>query len=222
MQEPIRVDIISDVVCPWCIVGFRQLQAASEASGITIDPYWHPFELNPQMLRDGENIREHIKAKYGSTDAQSHAAREQLVTLGTPLGIDFRFTDESRIYSTFDAHRLMHLAEQTSKSHDLKMALFSAYFTDGRDVSDPDVLTSVAVSVGLDQAAVTDLLANDTFTAEVREKESFWTERGISGVPAMVFATRHLVTGAQGQDNYAQILRHLRDEADPTRQSATN
>ena len=111
MPDPIRVDIISDVVCPWCIVGFRQLEQASEATGIEIETYWHPFELNFDMPPEGENLRDHIMRKYGSTAEQSAQARQQLASIGEPLGIDFQFADDSKIVNTFAAHQLLHWAQ---------------------------------------------------------------------------------------------------------------
>lgn len=209
MPDPIRVDIISDVVCPWCIVGFRQLQQASEATGIAIETYWHPFELNPDMPPEGENLRDHIMRKYGSTPEQSQRARDQLVAVGTPLGINFQFGDDSTIVNTFGAHQLLHWAQEFGKSQALKLALFDAYFTNGKDVSNPNVLVDAASSVGLDRAEAAKVLEDQRFGETVREKEAFWTSRGVSGVPTMVFDARQATSGAQGIETFARVLTHL-------------
>ncbi len=109
-QDPIRVDIVSDVVCPWCIVGYRQLILASEATGVAIETFWHPFELNPDMRPEGQNVREHIIEKYGTTPEQSEVSRRQMTTLGTELGFDFRFAESMRMHNTFNA--LGHVAKR--------------------------------------------------------------------------------------------------------------
>lgn len=212
MPDPIRIDIISDVVCPWCIVGFRQLQDAAAATGIEIETYWHPFELNPDMPPEGENLRDHIIRKYGSTPEQSQQARESLKVVGAPLGIDFRFEDDSKIVNTFQAHQLLHWAQEFGKSQDLKLALFDTYFTAGRDVSKPEVLADVAGSVGLDRDQALAILEDGQLADTVREKQGFWTSRGVSSVPTMVFDNRHATAGAQGAENFAKILTHLANE----------
>lgn len=209
MPDPIRVDIISDVVCPWCIVGFRQLQQAAEATGIEIETYWHPFELNSDMPPEGENLREHIMRKYGSTPEQSQKARDQLSAIGAPLDIDFQFGDDSKIVNTFDAHQLLHWAQEAGKSQDLKLALFDAYFTQGLDVSQHDVLADTAASIGLDRTEALQALKDQRFAETVRDKESFWTSRGVSGVPTMVFDAKHATSGAQGAETFARVLTHL-------------
>ncbi|WP_204115745.1 DsbA family oxidoreductase [Shimia biformata] len=209
MQDPIRVDIVSDVVCPWCVIGYRQLAKASAETGIAVDVYWHPFELNPQMAPEGENIREHIMRKFGSSAEDSARARQRLSDLGETLGFPFQWRDDSRIYNTFDAHRLLHWASLSGQTHDLKQALFAAYFSEGRDVSDRAVLVDVANKAGFDADQARQVLDSGQYADEVREKETFWTSRGISGVPAMVFEAQHLITGAQGEANYANILQQL-------------
>lgn len=209
MPDPIRVDIISDVVCPWCIVGFRQLEQASEATGIEIETYWHPFELNFDMPPEGENLRDHIMRKYGSTTVQSQKARDQLSAIGAPLGIDFQFQDDSKIVNTFDAHQLLHWAQDSGKSQALKLALFDAYFTQGLDVSSNEVLADTAASIGLDRAEALTVLEDQRFADTVREKENFWTSRGVSSVPTMVFEAKHAIAGAQGAEVFARVLTHL-------------
>lgn len=209
----VQVDIVSDVVCPWCIVGFRQLDQALTRTGFPANLRWHPFELNPNMPPEGQNLREHIMEKYGSTSEQSQQARAQLTSLGAELGFAFNFSDDSRMVNTFKAHQLLDLAEEAQVQHPLKMALFEAYFTHGRDVSDVEVLVDVAQSVGLDPKAALRVLESGERQQSVREKQGFWTSRGISGVPSMVFGGKYLVTGAQGDATYEQLLRRCVSEA---------
>ncbi|WP_294228622.1 DsbA family oxidoreductase [uncultured Shimia sp.] len=208
-QNPIRVDIVSDVVCPWCIVGYRQLIQASEATGIAIETFWHPFELNPDMEADGENLRDHIMRKYGSTADQSKDARDRLTEVGAELGIDFQWSEDSRIYNTFAAHQLLHWASETGQAQALKLALFEAYFTQGRNVSDSNVLIDIAASVGLDAEEAEAVLKDERHADMVRQKEQFWTARGVSGVPTMVFDGKQATSGAQGVDTFTRLLKQL-------------
>ena len=209
----IEIDIVSDVMCPWCIVGFRQLEQALAATGAGARIRWHPFELNPAMPPEGQNLTEHIAEKYGASAEQSAQNRAHLVSLGKTLGIDFKFSAQSRIYNTFAAHQVLDFALSQGVQHPLKLALFEAYFTDRRDVSDWDVLRDVAATVGLDRDDVTDVLESGRLAQSVREKQQFWTANGISGVPSMVFGGKYLVTGAQGADTYAQLLQKVAAEA---------
>ncbi len=211
MEEVLQIDIVSDVVCPWCIVGFKQLEQAIERTGVSAAIKWHPYELNPDMPDEGENLRDHIMRKYGSTAEQSQDARDRLTELGSSLGFPFRFSDASRMVNTFKAHQLLHWAGPEGKEHPLKMALFEAYFRDGKDVSDNAVLADVVAGVGLDRDEALEVLEDGRFADQVREEEAFWTQNGIQGVPAVVFERRHLITGAQGVDNYASIIRQLVD-----------
>lgn len=205
----LRVDIVSDVVCPWCIVGYKQLEQALDQTGLNATISWHPFELNPQMADEGEDLREHLAAKYGTTPEGSKQARGRLTALGTELGFDFRYADDMRMFNTFRAHQILTWAGTLGRQHDLKMALFGAFFTHGKNVNDPDVLADNAETVGLDRAEALNVLADGRFAEQVREEEQFWTSRGIQGVPAIIFNQRHLVSGAQGVDNYVSVLRQL-------------
>lgn len=208
-QKTIRVDIVSDVVCPWCIVGYRQLAKAAEATGVKLDVHWHPFELNTNMPAEGQNLREHIMEKYGSSKEESDQARARLTGIGTELGFSFNFDEDSRMVNTFQAHQLINWADGLGRGHHVKMALFTAYFTAGADVSKIDVLLDVVADLGLDVVAAKIALGDADNAESVRAKQRFWLDQGIQGVPAMVFNQRHLVTGAQGEENYKNVLSQL-------------
>lgn len=212
-QMPIRVDIVSDIVCPWCVIGFHQLAKASRETGIAIEVFWHPFELNPQMAAEGENLRDHLAAKYGTTAEASRQARQRLTALGAGLGFEFNYGDDMRMVNTFKAHQLVEWAQDSGKGHDANLALMAAFFTHRMDLNDEQVLTEIAAGIGLDREAAAQILAHGERADQVRQKEAFWTSRGISGVPAMIFQRQHLVTGAQGEENYARILEQLTTEA---------
>jgi predicted DsbA family dithiol-disulfide isomerase len=209
MTTPLRIDIVSDVMCPWCIIGYRQLALALAATGVAHDIHWHPFELNPEMPPEGQNVREHIAEKYGSTAEQSERSRQQMTALGAELGVEFRFTAAMRMHNTFNAHQLLHWAGETERKNDLKLALFTAHFTDGRDLADSRVLAEVAGGIGFDQSAALEVLEDQRFAQDVRTQQEFWKEQGIRGVPAMVFNRQHLVTGAQGVDTYVSVLKQV-------------
>lgn len=205
----LQVDIVSDVVCPWCVIGFRQLAKAAAATKTPLSVAWHPFELNPQMPAEGQNLREHIAEKYGTTPQDGAKARARLVALGDELGFTFDYSDDMRMRNTFRAHQLIHWAGEFGKQHALKTALFEAYFTRRENVDDPDTLADAAASVELDRDEALAVLADGRFADQVRQEEGFWTSQGIHGVPAMIFERKHLVTGAQGEETYARILDHL-------------
>jgi predicted DsbA family dithiol-disulfide isomerase len=209
MTDPLRIDIVSDVMCPWCIIGYRQLAKALAASGTAHEIHWHPFELNPQMPPEGQNTREHIIEKYGSTPEQSEQSRQHMAALGESLGFTFAWTDASRMHNTFNTHQLLHWAEAQGRKHDLKMALFTAHFSDQRNLSDDAVLADIAAEVGLDPDEALAVLDDQRFANDVRNAERFWQQQGISGVPAVVLNRKHLVTGAQGEENYTSILSQL-------------
>lgn len=211
LENILQIDIVSDVVCPWCIVGFKQLEQAIEETGVPAAIKWHPFELNPDMPQEGENLRAHIMRKYGVSAEQSQETRERLTELGAGLGFDFRFTDGMQMVNTFKAHQLLHWAGPEGKEHPLKMALFEAYFKDGKDVSDTETLADMAAAVGLDREEAVQVLQDGRFAEVVREEESFWRQNGIEGVPAVIFERRHMISGAQGAENYAAIIKQLVD-----------
>lgn len=206
---PLRIDIVSDVVCPWCIVGYAQLRQALDATGTEAEIVWQPFELNPQMGPEGQDLREHIAEKYGSTTEESDKVRAHLTTVGDDLGFAFDFTDGMRMVNTFAAHQLLHWAEPLGLQMELKLALFKAYFTDHLDISDPAALIDMAAQVGLDRDAAADVLESGTLVEKVRAEERFWTDQGINSAPSMIFDRKHLVAGAQGVENYTSILTQL-------------
>ena len=208
-NPPLRVDIVSDVVCPWCVIGYYQLVKAAATTSIMIDVHWHPFELNPDMPEEGENLRAHLAAKYGTTLEGSIEARARLTELGSALGFTFNYADDMRMVNTFRAHQLIDWAEELGKAHETKLALLQAFFTRRENVHNPGVLANIAGSVGCDPNEALVIISDGSRAASVRQKEQFWTSRGLSGVPAMVFAQQHLLTGAQGEANYAHVLSHF-------------
>lgn len=213
MKKHLKIDFVSDVSCPWCAVGLASLQTALErvAGRVEVEMTFQPFELNPQMVPEGEDTTEHLAKKYGSTPEQAAAIRETIRARGAELGFTFNLDKRSRIYNTFDAHRLLHWAhlESAERQLALKKALLKAYFTDGEDPSDHAVLVRVAGEVGLDRVQAKAILDSDTFAAEVREQEQFFLQQGIHSVPAVVINGRHLISGGQPPEVFEQALLQL-------------
>ena len=175
--------------------------------------HFQPFELNPQMAPEGQDIGEHLHEKYGATPEQSQKNREAIAARGAELGFAFSMDKRSRIYNTFDAHRLLHWAEEKGLQPQLKHALFTAYFTDGQNPSDHDVLVRVAAKVGLDADEARALLASDRFADEVREREQLYLQNGIHSVPAIIINDRHLIQGGQPVEVFEQALRQIAAQA---------
>lgn len=213
-MNTLKIDIVSDVVCPWCIVGYKQLEAALTSSDTKAQIHWHPFELNPTMPAEGQLLSEHIEQKYGSTPEQSIENRRKLTQIGESLGFSFAYTSESRMVNTFKAHQLLHWAglQGVEQEHELKLAMFDAYFTNQQDVSNDAILLACVIVAGLDSADAQMVLEDGRFETDVRQRQQLWTSRGISGVPAMVFNEKYLVTGAQGVENYQSVIEQVLQE----------
>lgn len=211
MATPLKIDFVSDVSCPWCVIGLRALEQAAErlAGEVQLDLHFQPFELNPQMAPEGQDIGEHLQQKYGASAEQREATRAAIAARGAELGFTFTPGARGRIYNTFDAHRLLHWAELQGRQPALKNALFKAYFTDGEDPSNHELLVRLAGDVGLDLAEARALLQSDRYATEVREREQFYLQQGIHSVPAVIVNERHLIQGGQPVEVFAQALRQI-------------
>ena len=210
-----KIDFVSDVSCPWCIIGLAALdQALANAADVVAATItFQPFELNPGMPPEGQNIVEHVAEKYGASPEQSAANRANIRARAAELGFTMTGTESSRIYNTFDAHRLLHWAAETGHQDALKRALFAAYFTDGRNPSDHQVLADLAEQVGLDRQRALDILASDQFATAVRAAERHWQGQGITAVPAVVINDRYLILGGQPPELFEKALRSIAAEA---------
>ncbi|QIE26051.1 DSBA-like thioredoxin domain protein (plasmid) [Caballeronia sp. SBC1] len=213
MKQPIRIDFISDIACPWCAVGLSSLQLALSRFGDAVDTelVMHPFELNPQMDEEGEDLVEHIGKKYGRTPQQIAQAQADLRQRGADVG--FTFGPRTRIYGTFDAHRLMHWAGIKGKQVQLKQALLQAYHGEGKATSNRDVLVEAAESVGLDGAEARSVLQGGDYANEVRAEEEKYQAMGIHSVPSIIFNNRYLLTGAQPVETFEKAIQQILDEA---------
>lgn len=211
----LKIDFVSDVSCPWCVVGLKSLEQALErvAGEVSAEIHFQPFELNPQMPPEGQDIAEHIAQKYGSTPEQMERSREGIRARGAELGFTFNMEKRGRIYNTFDAHRLLHWAELEGHQHALKTALFTAYFTDGRNPNDRDVLVDVATQAGLDPVQAREVLESGRYADEVRQHEQLYQQQGISAVPSVIINNKYLIQGGQPVQVFEQALRKIAAES---------
>jgi predicted DsbA family dithiol-disulfide isomerase len=222
MPTHLKIDFVSDVSCPWCIIALKALDEAITRVGdaISVEMHFQPFELNPKMPAQGQDITEHIVEKYGITPAQADANRENIRARGTQVGFQFSMdkadavtgtSGRSRIYNTFDAHRLLHWAELEglAQQRALKEALFKAYFTDGQSPASHKVLVQLAGSVGLNATRASEILASDDYADDVRQREKLYLNQGIHSVPAIIINERHLISGGQPADVFEQALRQI-------------
>lgn len=222
MSTHLKIDFVSDVSCPWCVIGLKALDEAVARVGndISVEVHFQPFELNPKMGAQGQDITEHIVEKYGITPAQADANRENIRARGAQVGFHFNVGQahaatgsmgRSRIYNTFDAHRLLHWAELQGldQQRALKEALFKAYFTDGQNPASHEVLVQLASSVGLDAKRAHEILASDAYADDVRKREQLYLDNGIHAVPAIIINEQHLISGGQPLEVFEQALRQI-------------
>ena len=211
MKEKIKIDIVSDVVCPWCIIGYKYLEKAIIALGIEnqVAIAWQPFELNPTMPKEGQNVTAHISEKYGATLEQQAASKRNMTEVGAKLDFKFDYFDEMRMVNTFDAHILLEYAGTFDKQTELTMRFTTAFFSERKDVSNRDVLKQALLDVGLNAEEGISKLENETARNEIRTKQEYWKSLGVHSVPTIVFNKKSAVTGAQPVATFKEILSEL-------------
>lgn len=208
-DRKIVIDILSDVVCPWCVIGYKRLLTAIRQLGLENDVVirWHPFELNPRMPASGENLRQHLANKYGTTLNASIEARKRLAALGQEVGFKFNYFDEMKMLNTRKAHILLQWAADQGKQTELAEAIFSAYFLNREDISSAEVLLNSVKSIGLGPEAAHDVLQNSDYEEEVIDTERRWLSRGFQGVPVIIFDDKKILAGAQEISTYINTLK---------------
>jgi len=214
MAATLKIDFVSDIACPWCAVGLGALeQALGRLKGeVTADLHFQPFELNPNMEPGGQDLGEHLTAKYGSTPEQQAQIRANIAARGEEVGFQFNPGGRGRVYNTFNAHRLLHWAGvkgPEGSQHALKRALLEAYQGRAERVESDEVLLAVVASVGLDVAQAQGILASDTYAQEVRQIEQHYQQAGIHSVPAIIINDKHLISGGQPAEVFEQALRRI-------------
>ena len=213
MKNKIKIDIVSDVVCPWCIIGYKRLVQAIKELNLEdkIEIEWQPFELNPDISIEGENIIEHMNYKYGMKEEQVNAYQEERKKDGVNLGFKYDYYDDMKIVNTRDAHILIDYAKDFGKQNELQVRLFSAHFGERKIISNRDILAKEVEAVGLnvdDAMSKLDGIARD----KIIKKEEYWRSKGINSVPSIIFNNTSMINGAYGVDEYKKIILKLLEE----------
>lgn len=209
----LNIAIVSDVVCPWCVIGIRSLETALERlDGTTADITLHPFELNPDMAREGENVAEHIAKKYGRALGQGSAIRDEIKRRSAEVGFVMNTGPDSRIWNTFDCHRLLHWAGEQGRQRELKMAMFTAHFSEGRDMGDHAVLADAAFAAGLDPIEAAAILASDRYANDVRAEENYWRREGVQAVPTFIINGKYVISGGHPPEAFERALSKIAAE----------
>ncbi len=211
MSKILKLDIVSDVSCPWCIIGYKALESALQnlSPEIQADITWQPFELNPAMPKEGQEINEHITQKYGITVEQSEQNRAMIKQRGLDVGYEFGNRGGGRIYNTFDAHRLLHWAKEQGKQTELKLALFDLYFKQSGNPGDHQQLLGTVDKVGLDIEIAKQILDSNQYEQDVRELQRHYQTQGISSVPAVIVNNKHLISGGQPAEVFEQAFKDI-------------
>lgn len=210
MSQTLTIDFISDIACPWCVIGLYSLEKALTAIPDAVPLFkLHPYELDASVGTGGDNLFEHISVKYDIPEEEAREGFAQITARGAELGFIFNFTDQSRVWNTFDAHRILHWAEEKGKALPMKKALFTAYFTHNQNPGDYGVLRLLAEENGLDGREALRILESGTYADEVRQAMAFWKNHGVSAVPTIRLMERQTFTGAQTVAAFEQNIRSL-------------
>jgi predicted DsbA family dithiol-disulfide isomerase len=210
--KPLKIDIVSDVVCPWCYIGKRRIEnALALVPAVPVEVHWRPFFLNPWVPREGISREEYLTTKFGSPEAYQGIAG-RVVAAANEEGLVYRPELVKRQPNTIDCHRLIHWAEAQGKAAEMKQRLMELYFRDGGDLTDIDVLVQAAADVGVDAEEVRRRLATDEDVALVSARAQEASDKGISGVPTFVFAQKYAVSGAQPAEQLARAIRQVSAE----------
>lgn len=205
----IRLDIISDPVCPWCLIGKANLDRAMEAvPDHPLQVEWHPFQLNPDLPPGGADRRAYLEAKFGGRDRAVQIYARVMQAAGE-AGVEINLDRIERQPNTLDAHRLIHWAGIEGRQSAVVSALFRAYFRDGRDIGDSAVLAEIAADAGLDRAMIVRLLASDADADDIRTRDAHARERGVTGVPTFILGNSYVLQGAQPFEVWRDVLREL-------------
>ena len=214
-MSKLQIDIVSDVMCPWCIVGYKGLESALTqlAPDVEATINWLPFELNPQMPPEGQDIEEHLIAKYGITPQQSADNKAMITQRGKDVGFDFNFSENMRMINSFDLHRLLAWAKDQGQQHELQMAMFSEHFTENTPLNERDNLLNIVAALGLDVVAAKEVLESDAYAEQVRVEQQFSLGNNINSVPAFIINQKHLISGGQTADVFKQALTQIAQES---------
>ncbi|AYE86385.1 MAG: DsbA family oxidoreductase [Sulfitobacter sp.] len=209
MAEAIKLDIMSDPICPWCYIGKAHLdRALQDHPNHPFAIEWHPFQLNPEMPREGMDRRAYLEGKFGGKEGAVRAYAP-VVEHAEKAGLNINFEAMQRTPNTLDAHRLIHWAGIEGRQTAAVSALFKAYFVEARDIGDAEVLADIADSIEMDAAVVTRLLKSDVDAQDIRDRDAHSRKMGVNSVPTFIIANAHAVPGAQPPELWAQVIADL-------------
>ena len=208
-MDTLKIDIVSDIVCPWCVIGFRNLKTAMEEleSELKFEIFWKPYELHPEIPQEGYDKKLYIQQKFGSSNARS--PYEEITKVGESVGFKFNFSKTKRIPNTFMAHRLLWKAEQFNLQTKLSEALFKAYFTDGLDIGTKEILSKISHSVGMNKESTISFLDSKEGGQEVADLEMDFIERSIGAVPTYFINDKYIIQGGQEPETFVSFLRKI-------------
>jgi predicted DsbA family dithiol-disulfide isomerase len=214
MSTQLKIDFISDISCPWCVVGLRNMEAALANIGDELEAYvrFEPFELNPDMPKEGMDRATYFATKYGISADEAKSRGGEIRARAEEAGFTMNTGEGFRIYNTFDAHRLLEWAMEEGKQRALKHAMFEAYFTDGKNMGDHESLAAIAESVGLDGARAREILAGDEYAGHVRQSQSHQRGRGVQSVPTIIVNGEYVINGGQPPAIFEKAFRHIASE----------
>ena len=214
MSRPVRIDIVSDVVCPWCFIGKKRLEnAVAMKPDVPVELHWRPYFLNDWIPREGISREQYLVTKFGGVDRYKGIA-QRVAAAAQAEGLTYAIDKISRQPNTTDAHRLIRWADAIGKSAEMKQKLMDFYFTEGGDLTDRDTLARAASEVGLDADKVRADLASDKDVAEVEREAEAAKEAGIQGVPMFIFDGRFAVSGAQAPEDLAEAIERASQQGD--------
>jgi len=208
-SKSLHIELVSDVSCPWCVIGYKSLLKALNRLAISGKIEWKPFELNPAMSAEGQLLAEHLHEKYATTKAQIDQITGEITARGAELGFSFNFRDEGLIYNTFNAHRLLYWSQKYDRQTELKLALFGLYFSDGGNPGNNDELIQTVAKVGLPINEAREILASNEYAKEVRTEESKYLGMGINVVPTFIINNKYKITGGQTEEKFVEILQAI-------------
>lgn len=212
-----KVEIWSDIVCPFCYIGKRKFEHALNAFPHKehIEIEWRSYQLDPEMQpSEGMSVNQYLAERKGVSAAQGKAMNDQMTKMASEVGLEYHF-DQAIITNTLQAHRLLHFAKNKGKQQETKEKLFAAYYTEGKDIGDAAVLISIGESVGLDRAEIMDCFQGDAFIQEVNTDIYMAQQMGVQGVPFFVFNNTYAVSGAQPSSVFTQVLEKVWQEEHP-------
>lgn len=213
-MNKLKIDIVSDVMCPWCIIGYKNLETALAqlSDEFAADISWKPFELNPDMPIEGQDLNEHLQQKYGLTEEQNAENRQRILEMGEKAGFTFNFNGKRIMINSFDLHRLLIWAASEGKQTELKLAFFKAHFTDLVYLNEQDTLLDVVASVGLDRNRAKQILDSGEYFQEVRSEQNALQQMGITSVPTFIINEQYALTGGQPSDAFIQAFKQIAEQ----------